>query len=185
MQLYLVKILLAHGFSFSFEIWIYSTPVHYKLSYAFCYDLLVDAMLLKWAVHKGRHHFRGGEGGWGRDLEDSDVTTFQKKLQLVQMIFDNFYWFLSFFLYFKMKFLMWNLKEKFGMVSSFLGGSLNWGQSMTWGREGSITQKKVVTSSMDNPLPSYKFTIVLANWFSLRLLLDHIYPLVIFWHYQT
>ena len=40
--------------------------------------------------------------------------------------------------------------EILGMVSSFIEGSLNCGQSMTWGREGSKNREKVVTSSMDD-----------------------------------
>ena len=55
--------------------------------YAFCYDLLVDAMLLKWSIKD----VTALEGG--RNL---DVTTFQKKLQVEQMIFANFYGFLFF-----------------------------------------------------------------------------------------
>ena len=45
------------------------------------------------------------------------------------------------------------------MVTSFLGGSLNWGRSRTWGREGSKNLEKVVTSFMDGPFLSRVFCI--------------------------
>ena len=84
-----------------------------------------------------------------------------------KIILDNCYGFLSFLLHSKIKswceikkiyisdfffrfkgtkvFMVSNFKRRGGIwerVTSFLGGSLNWGQQWTWGRDGSKNRKK-------------------------------------------